>query len=270
MDRNTLHQQIIEKQSFLCVGLDPDMSKLPAFFDKNDPNSILEFNKAVINATKDLCVAYKFNIAFYECLGPVGWDILEKSLGFIPKSHFTIADAKRGDIGNTSKKYAETFFSRYDFDAVTVAPYMGHDSVKPFLGYPGKWVILLALTSNPGSTDFQMQQFGADYLFEMVLKESKKWADADQLMYVVGATKSDYLSRVRSIVPDHFLLVPGVGAQGGSLEEVARLGMNDHTGLLVNSSRGILYAGNDQQFSSASRDAASSLQSEMARILKQG
>lgn len=267
MNSADLHQLIQSRESYLCVGLDPDLSKFPKHLNTKDPWCILEFNKAIIEATVDQCISYKFNIAFYECLGPVGWEILEESLSLIPKSHFTIADAKRGDIGNTSKKYAETFFSRYDFDAVTVAPYMGHDSVEPFLGYPGKWVILLAVTSNSGGEDFQMQQTNSGFLFEQVLRASVKWGSPDQLMFVVGATKAEYLSRVRNIAPDHFLLVPGVGAQGGSLEQVAELGMNSRTGLLVNSSRGILYAGNDHNFAKASAEAASSLKKQMAATL---
>ena len=269
MTRAELFHQIQKKQSYLCVGLDTDLKKIPAHLHRSaDP--IFEFNRQIIDATADLCVAYKPNIAFYEALGPKGWESLEKTLDYIPRDIFTIADAKRGDIGNTSELYARTFFDYYDFDSLTVAPYMGADSVTPFLIKPGKWVILLALTSNPGSTDFQLVTTGEDpdkYLFETVLEKSQSWASDDQLMYVVGATQTDFVKRVRKWAPDHFLLVPGVGAQGGSLEEISRLALNDHCGLLVNSSRQIIYAGQQEDFAEKARQQALHMQHQMADLL---
>jgi orotidine-5'-phosphate decarboxylase len=269
MTREELFHQIQKKQSYLCIGLDTDLKKIPAHLHSAaDP--IFEFNKQIIDATADLCVAYKPNIAFYEALGPKGWESLEKTLNYIPKDIFTIADAKRGDIGNTSELYARTFFDYLNFDSVTVAPYMGADSVKPFLIKSGKWVILLALTSNPGSSDFQMLTTGEGhekYLFEEVLEKSQAWASDQQLMYVVGATRADYVARVRKRAPRHFLLVPGVGAQGGSLEEISRLALNDQCGLLVNSSRQILYAGQHEDFAHKARQEALLLQQQMADLL---
>lgn len=269
MTREELFTQIQKKQSYLCIGLDTDLKKIPAHLQRAaDP--VFEFNKQIIDATSDLCVAYKPNIAFYEALGPKGWESLEKTLAYIPKDIFTIADAKRGDIGNTSELYARTFFDYLDFDSVTVAPYMGADSVKPFLIKSGKWVILLALTSNPGSADFQMLNTGngpGRYLFEEVLEKSQSWATDEQLMFVVGATRTDYIERVRRIAPKHFLLVPGVGAQGGSLEEISRLGLNGQVGLLVNSSRQIIYAGQQEDFAAKARQQALLLQQEMAMLL---
>jgi orotidine-5'-phosphate decarboxylase len=269
MTREELFQQIQKKQSYLCIGLDTDLKKIPAHLHTaEDP--IFAFNKQIIDATADLCVAYKPNIAFYEALGPKGWESLEKTLNYIPKDIFTIADAKRGDIGNTSELYARTFFDYFDFDSVTVAPYMGEDSVKPFLIKSGKWVILLALTSNPGSVDFQMLTVdgqGQKYLFEEVLEKSQTWASDQQLMYVVGATRTDYVERVRQLAPRHFLLVPGVGAQGGSLEDISRLALNEQCGLLVNSSRQILYAGQNEDFADKARQQALSLQQQMAELL---
>jgi orotidine-5'-phosphate decarboxylase len=269
MTRAELFHQIQKKQSYLCIGLDTDLKKIPAHLHTAaDP--IFEFNRQIIDATADLCVAYKPNIAFYEALGPKGWESLEKTLRYIPKDIFTIADAKRGDIGNTSELYARTFFDYFDFDSVTVAPYMGADSVKPFLIKSGKWVILLALTSNPGSADFQLIKTGGGqekYLFEEVLEKSQTWASDDQLMYVVGATQTDYVKRVRKWAPDHFLLVPGVGAQGGSLEEISRLALNDHCGLLVNSSRQIIYAGQHEDFAEKARQEAINMQHQMADLL---
>ena len=274
MTKEQLFEQIKAKQSYLCVGLDTDLKKIPThLLDLEDP--VFEFNRQIIDATADLCVAYKPNIAFYEALGPKGWVSLEKTLNYIPENIFTIADAKRGDIGNTSELYARTFFDYLSFDSVTVAPYMGEDSVKPFLIKEGKWVILLALTSNPGSADFQLLQTdngSADYsrcLFENVLETSKAWATDEQLMFVIGATRTDFIQRVREIVPDHFLLVPGVGAQGGSLAEISRLGMNRHCGLLVNSSRNIIYASGGEDFAEKARAAAQATQQEMAVYLKQ-
>jgi orotidine-5'-phosphate decarboxylase len=269
MTREELFHQIQKKQSYLCIGLDTDLKKIPAHLHSAaDP--IFEFNKQIIDATADLCVAYKPNIAFYEALGPKGWESLEKTLNYIPKDIFTIADAKRGDIGNTSELYARTFFDYLNFDSVTVAPYMGADSVKPFLIKSGKWVILLALTSNPGSSDFQMLTTGEGhekYLFEEVLEKSQAWASDQQLMYVVGATRADYVARVRKRAPRHFLLVPGVGAQGGSLEEISRLALNDQCGLLVNSSRQIIYAGQHEDFADKARQEALLLQQQMADLL---
>jgi orotidine-5'-phosphate decarboxylase len=269
MTREELFQQIQKKQSYLCIGLDTDLQKIPAHLHAAaDP--IFEFNKQIIDATADLCVAYKPNIAFYEALGPKGWESLEKTLNYIPKDIFTIADAKRGDIGNTSELYARTFFDYYDFDSVTVAPYMGEDSVKPFLIKSGKWVILLALTSNPGSADFQLLNVEGQapkYLFEEVLQKSQTWASDQQLMYVVGATRTDHVERVRRLAPRHFLLVPGVGAQGGSLEEISRLALNEQCGLLVNSSRQIIYAGQNEDFAEKARQEALSLQQQMAQLL---
>lgn len=266
MTKQELIEQIRLKKSFLCVGLDSDISRIPEHL-KSLPDPVFEFNKKIIDATKDLCVAYKPNIAFYESLGASGWESLQKTIEYIPKTHFTIADAKRGDIGNTSRLYAKTFFDTYDFDSVTVAPYMGKDSVHPFLQFDNKWVILLALTSNPSSHDFQFFKDGDLRLFEKVLQVSKEWGSDENLMYVVGATKPEYLKEIRTIIPDHFLLVPGVGAQGGSLEEVAEQGMNKDIGLLVNSSRGIIFADASIHFAEAARSAAESIQSTMEQLM---
>lgn len=271
MNSEQLFNQIRKKRSFLCVGLDTDLAKIPAhLLDTDDP--VFNFNKAIIDATADLAVAYKPNLAFYECLGVPGWQSLEKTVDYIRTNHpeiFIIADAKRGDIGNTSNMYAKAFFENMDFDSVTVAPYMGEDSVKPFMNYDGKWVIVLALTSNKGAFDFQFikDQETNDTLFETVLKTSQTWGTTDNMMYVVGATKAEKLTEVRQLVPNHFLLVPGVGAQGGSLQEVAKYGMNDQCGLLVNSSRGIIYAGADEDFAQQARTAASEVQLEMEELL---
>jgi orotidine-5'-phosphate decarboxylase len=275
MTREELFENIKKKQSFLCVGLDTDVNKIPEYlFDKEgDLDPIFEFNKQIIDATADLCVAYKPNLAFYESLGLLGWDVLERTVEYIRQNYpdqFIIADAKRGDIGNTSAMYARTFFGNMDFDSVTVAPYMGEDSVSPFMSYESKWVTLLALTSNKGAFDFQFMkdEENGERLFEKVLKTSLKWGNADNMMYVVGATKAEMLSDIRAIIPDHFLLVPGVGAQGGSLAEVVKYGMNDNCGLLVNSSRAIIYAANDESFASAARTEAMKVQKEMAEHLK--
>ncbi|GEO05848.1 orotidine 5'-phosphate decarboxylase [Adhaeribacter aerolatus] len=269
MTKEELFRNIQTKKSYLCVGLDADLKKIPSHL-LNTADPIFEFNKIIIDATADLCVAYKPNIAFYEALGPKGWESLEKTLQYIPEDIFTIADAKRGDIGNTSELYARTFFDYFNFDSVTVAPYMGEDSVKPFLIKPDKWVILLALTSNPGSQDFQLQTYNGEknrYLFEAVIQKSQTWASPEQLMFVVGATRTDYLERVRALAPEHFLLVPGVGAQGGSLAEISRLGMNKQCGLLVNSARNIIYAGNGTDFGQQARLEAQRMQQEMERYL---
>ncbi|MDR6561698.1 MULTISPECIES: orotidine-5'-phosphate decarboxylase [unclassified Arcicella] len=271
MTKSQLFEQILQKQSYLCIGLDTDIQKIPKHLLKTkDP--IFEFNKQIIDATHQYAVAYKPNIAFYEAFGAKGWESLQKTLAYIPKECFTIADAKRGDIGNTSGLYARAFFdeksSGLNFDSVTVAPYMGEDSVKPFLDFDGKWVILLALTSNVGSKDFQNLTLNNDkQLFEEVLTKSQEWGSSEQLMYVVGATKADMLQKIRSIVPDHFLLVPGVGAQGGSLEEVSKFGMNKQCGLLVNSSRAIIYASSGEDFAEKAAQEALKVQVEMQTYL---
>jgi orotidine-5'-phosphate decarboxylase len=262
MTKAELIQQIRLKKSFLCVGLDPDLDKLPPhLLETEDP--IFEFNKAIIDATKDLCVAYKPNTAFYECHGVKGWESLEKTINYIPKDCFIIADAKRGDIGNTSSYYAKTFFETLPCDAVTVAPYMGSDSVKPFLNFEGKWVILLALTSNQGSLDFQFTESEGTKLYEKVLKKAQEWGNDEQLMFVVGATRAEEIAKVRALAPNNFFLVPGVGAQGGSLDEVVKYGANDECGLLVNSSRGIIYASRGKDFAIAANGEALKIQSEM-------
>ncbi len=275
MNREELFENIKRKKSFLCVGLDTDVNKIPEFlFDQEgELDPIFEFNKAIIDATADLCVAYKPNIAFYESLGVQGWDVLERTVEYIRSNYpdqFIIADAKRGDIGNTSAMYARTFFGAMDFDSVTVAPYMGEDSVSPFLTYEGKWVTLLALTSNKGAFDFQFMEDkeSGERLFEKVLNTSKKWGDENNMMYVVGATKAEMLSDIRAIIPNHFLLVPGIGAQGGSLEEVVKYGMNDQCGLLVNSSRAILYASSGEDYAVAARQEALKVQKQMEDCLK--
>jgi orotidine-5'-phosphate decarboxylase len=262
MTKAELIQQIRLKKSFLCVGLDPNLDKLPPhLLETEDP--IFEFNKAIIDATKDLCVAYKPNTAFYECHGVKGWESLEKTINYIPKDCFIIADAKRGDIGNTSNYYAKTFFETLPCDAVTVAPYMGSDSVKPFLDFEGKWVILLVLTSNQGSLDFQFTESEGTKLYEKVLKKAQEWGTDEQLMFVVGATRAEEIAKVRALAPNNFFLVPGVGAQGGSLDEVVKYGSNDECGLLVNSSRGIIYASSGEDFAIAANGEALKIQSEM-------
>lgn len=272
MDKQTLFDNIKRKRSFLCVGLDTDIKKIPEHL-LNEEDPIFAFNKAIIDATADLCVAYKPNLAFYESLGLTGWIAFEKTVKYIRENHpdqFIIADAKRGDIGNTSEMYARSFFQHLDLDAVTVAPYMGEDSVKPFLTYPGKWVIVLGLTSNKGSQDFQFTaDASGERLFEKVMRVSQNWADENTMMYVVGATQGKLFTDVRKVVPNHFLLVPGVGAQGGSLEEVAEYGMNNECGLLVNSSRQIIYADKSEQFAEAARKEARSVQKKMEAILKE-
>lgn len=268
MNRADLFRQISEKQSYLCVGLDTDINRIPSHLLKYD-DPIFEFNRQIIEATQDLCIGYKPNIAFYEALGSKGWKSLEKTMEVIPDSHFTIADAKRGDIGNTSSLYARAFFDQMNFDAVTVAPYMGADSVEPFLAFDDKWVILLGLTSNKGSNDFQRIEdaTGKPY-FHHVLEKGKSWGSPDQLMFVIGATHPQDFEAIRKLVPDHFYLVPGVGAQGGDLEALSKYGLNDLTGLLVNSSRGIIYAGGDSKdFAEKARNAALQLQNQMADIL---
>jgi orotidine-5'-phosphate decarboxylase len=268
MTKSEIVEQIKLKQSFLCIGLDTDLDKIPKFLlDFDDP--IFEFNKRIIDATKDICVAYKPNVAFYECHGSKGWDSLKKTVEYIPENIFKIADAKRGDIGNTSKYYAKTFFEEMNFDAVTVAPYMGVDSVTPFLEFKDKWVILLALTSNKGSLDFQfsIDKETGKKLFETVVEKSSEWGSPEKMMYVVGATHVDTIGEVRKIVPNHFFLVPGVGAQGGSLLDVADYGWTDDCGVLVNSSRGIIYADNTEDFDKVARAEAQILQQKMRLIL---
>lgn len=274
MTKQELFENIQRKKSFLCVGLDTDVNKIPEFLFDEFEDPIFEFNKAIIDATADLCVAYKPNLAFYESLGITGWEVLERTVSYIRATYpdqFIIADAKRGDIGNTSAMYARTFFGNMDFDSVTVAPYMGEDSVTPFLTYDGKWVTLLALTSNIGAYDFQFMKDAetGERLFEKVLKTSLLWGTDENMMYVVGATKAEMLTDIRAIVPEHFLLVPGVGTQGGSLEEVAKYGLNSACGLLVNSSRQIIYASDDVDYAKAARREAEKVQTEMEFILKQ-
>lgn len=270
MNRQQLINEIFTKKSFLCVGLDTDINKIPEHLKKEE-DPIFTFNKAIIDATAPYCVAYKPNLAFYECYGLKGMIAFEKTIKYLKENHpnhFIIADAKRGDIGNTSKMYAQTFFEEYNLDSVTVAPYMGEDSVKPFLEYDNKWVILLALTSNKGSHDFQLtEDKQGERLFEKVLKKSQEWGTTENLMYVVGATQGKMFEDIRRIVPNHFLLVPGVGAQGGSLQEVCKYGMTKDCGLLVNSSRGIIYASKDENFAEIAAQKAKELQLEMASEL---
>ena len=267
MNRQQLINEIFTKKTFLCVGLDTDINKIPAHL-KNEDDPIFAFNKAIIDSTAPYCVAYKPNLAFYECYGLKGMLAFEKTIQYIKENHpnhFIIADAKRGDIGNTSKMYAQTFFEEYNLDSVTVAPYMGEDSVKPFLGYDGKWVILLALTSNKGSHDFQLtEDKQGERLFEKVLKKSQEWGTTENLMYVVGATQGKMFEDIRRMAPEHFLLVPGVGAQGGSLQEVCKYGMTKDCGLLVNLSRGIIYASTGTDFAEVAAVKAKELQEEMA------
>lgn len=273
MNQQELFEQIQKKRSFLCVGLDTDIQKIPQhLLDTSDP--VFSFNKEIIDSTAEFAVAYKPNLAFYESQGSKGMISLEKTVSYVKSKYpkiFVIADAKRGDIGNTSNLYARAFFGKQQYDAVTVAPYMGEDSVKPFMTYPDKWVILLALTSNQGAADFQFieNKENGEKLFETVLKKSQNWGTEENLMYVVGATKAEKLKEIRQIVPNHFLLVPGVGAQGGSLHEVAKNGMNNKCGLLVNSSRGIIYASSDVDFAGKARAAAQKVQQEMEGLLQE-
>lgn len=275
MTRKQLIQQIQLKRSYLCVGLDTDIAKIPKYLQSH-PDAVFEFNKQIIDATQDLCVAYKINTAFYEAMGLKGWEAMEKTVNYIPKDQFIIADAKRGDIGNTSSQYAKAFFETMNFDAITVAPYMGEDSVKPFLEFENKWTIVLGLTSNAGSKDFEQLKLvredtnqGEDggFLYETVLKKVSSWGNINNLMFVIGATKASGLEEIRKLIPDHFLLVPGVGFQGGSLKEVTKYGMNKDCGLLVNTSRAIIYAGEKEDFASEARIIAQQYQSEMAGYL---
>ena len=269
MTTQQLQTQIQTKKSFLCVGLDVDLDKIPQhLLELEDP--IFEFNKAIIDATHDLVVSYKPNTAFYEAYGIKGWMSLQKTINYINENYpdiFTIADAKRGDIGNTSSMYAKAFFEDLNFDSVTVAPYMGKDSVEPFLAFENKHTIMLALTSNEGAFDFQTLNVDGKELYKQVLETSKTWKNSENLMYVVGATKAEYFTEIRKIVPDSFLLVPGVGAQGGSLSEVCKYGMNDNVGLLINSSRGIIYASNGADFAEKAREEALKMQQEMEEII---
>lgn len=268
MNRSELFEQIKKKHSYLCVGLDTDLSKIPAHLQQaTDP--VFEFNKQIIDATHNYCVAYKPNVAFYEALGPKGWESLQKTLDYIPNDCLTIADAKRGDIGNTSALYAKAFFEQMNFDSITVAPYMGEDSVKPFLHFKNKWVILLAHTSNVGSADFQLieSKVNGHRLYEEVIVRAQTWATPDQLMFVVGATQSDKMAGIRNLAPDNFFLVPGIGAQGGDLEMVSKYGMNKQCGLLVNSARAIIYASVEKDFAEAATREAKKVQEEMGNYL---
>jgi len=270
MNRNQLTKLIRKKKSFLCIGLDSDINRIPKHLMKED-DPVFAFNKEIIDQTADLAAAYKPNLAFYESRGSSGWRSLEKTIRYLNDNFagevFTIADAKRGDIGNTSMNYARAFFTAMDFDAVTVAPYMGKDSVSPFLEFEGKWIVLLALTSNEGFADFQKLQLDEKPLYEHVIKQATAWSDEDHLMFVVGATRSSMIGQIRKLAPDHFFLVPGVGAQGGSLEEVAKYGMNKHVGILVNSSRGIIYASDGEDFAQRAREEAQKLQKQMAALI---
>ncbi|MBK8683842.1 MAG: orotidine-5'-phosphate decarboxylase [Bacteroidetes bacterium] len=266
MNRAQLIAEIRRKKSYLCVGLDSDITKIPKHLLQHD-DPVFVFNQSIIDATKDLCVSYKINTAFYESRGLQGWQSMEKTLAYIPKDIFTIADAKRGDIGNTSTQYAKSFFEALSFDSITVAPYMGKDSVKPFLDVANKWTIVLGLTSNEGAYDFQYLKTEQDELYKQVIRKVSSWGSPDNLMFVIGATKTAQLREVRALIPDHFLLVPGVGAQGGSLEEVSKIGMNQDVGLLVNASRQILFAGDGPDFAEKAREQALLLQQEMAGYL---
>ncbi len=271
MTTQQLTDQIIKKKSFLCIGLDVDLNKIPQHL-LNEEDPIFAFNKAIIDATHHLCVAYKPNTAFYEAYGLKGWKSLEKTINYLNETHpeiFTIADAKRGDIGNTSSMYAKAFFEDLVFDSVTVAPYMGKDSIEPFLAFENKHTIMLALTSNEGAFDFQTKMVDGKQLYKKVLETSKTWKNSENLMYVVGATKAEYFADIRSIVPDSFLLVPGIGAQGGNLEDVCKYGLNKNVGLLINSSRGIIYASNNNDFAQAAAIKAKELQEQMEAILNE-
>jgi orotidine-5'-phosphate decarboxylase len=267
MTRQQLTEQVRAKKSYLCVGLDTDRNKLPKHL-LSGPDPVFEFNKQIIDATRDHCVAYKINTAFYESAGAKGWESMERTVNYIPATHFKIADAKRGDIGNTSTQYAKAFFETLDFDAVTVAPYMGEDSVRPFLEFTNKWTILLGLTSNSGAKDFELQQAGEGYLYEKVLKTAASWGTPDNLMFVIGATHPDWFDNIRRLTPDHFYLVPGVGAQGGSLEAISAKAMNKDIGLLVNVSRDIIFASGGEDFAVMAGDKAHAYQREMIGYLR--
>ena len=282
MTRHQLVEHIFRKGSYLCVGLDTDIAKIPRHLLSNaDP--VFQFNKQIIDATKDLCVSYKINTAFYEAMGVKGWESLERTVSYIPQEHFKIADAKRGDIGNTSSQYAKAFFESLNFDAVTVAPYMGEDSVKPFLDYRDKWAIVLGLTSNAGAKDFELQRFetktdlldegihiekhGSKFLYEMVLEKVSRWGSTNNLMFVIGATQAEEFANIRQLTPEHFYLVPGIGAQGGSLKEISKKAMTKDCGILVNASRAIIYASDKENFADEARAIAKQYQSEMASYL---
>jgi len=267
MNRYQLIKQVKEKKSFLCVGLDTDITKIPKHLQSHN-NAIFEFNKAIIDATKDHCVAYKINTAFYEALGLKGWEAMEQTVNYIPSTHFKIADAKRGDIGNTSSQYAKAFFETLNFDSITVAPYMGEDSIRPFMEYEEKFVIVLGLTSNKGANDFELQKMGDEFLYEKVLRTVSAWGTPENLMFVVGATQASELINIRKIIPDHFLLVPGVGFQGGSLKEVSEYGMNKDCGLLVNASRAVIYASGTENFAEDAKIIAQQYQTEMASYMQ--
>lgn len=275
MTRQQLIEQIQQKQSYLCVGLDTDLTKIPQHLQSH-PDAMFEFNKSIIDATLPHCISYKINTAFYEAMGVKGWEVMERTVNYIPDTHFKIADAKRGDIGNTSSQYARAFFEAMNFDAVTVAPYMGEDSVRPFLEYEGKWAIVLGLTSNKGANDFELKQLlsengethlRAEFLYERVLRTVAKWGTPDNLMFVVGATQPEEFVNIRSIIPDHFLLVPGVGAQGGSLKDISEKAMNDDCGLLVNASRAVIYASGNEDFATEAKAIAEQYQFEMKSYL---
>ena len=266
MTRQQLVEQIRKKKSYLCVGLDTDVTKIPKHLLK-EPDPVFAFNKAIIDATRDLCVSYKINTAFYEALGVKGWGAMEKTVHYIGNEHFKIADAKRGDIGNTSDQYAKAFFEALPFDSVTVAPYMGEDSVKPFLQYEGKWAIVLGLTSNKGASDFELQQMGDGLLYEKVLQTVSTWGSPDNLMFVVGATQADSFVNIRKLTPNHFYLVPGVGAQGGSLKEISEKAMNKDCGILVNVSRAIIYASDGEDFAEKAKEITAGYQYEMKKYL---
>lgn len=267
MQRQELISRIFDSRSYLCVGLDTDIRRIPAHLREASDDPVFAFNKAIIDATRDVCVAYKINTAFYESRGLAGWASLERTVAYIPETHFRIADAKRGDIGNTATQYAEAFFRTLPFDALTVAPYMGRDSVAPFLEYPGKWAIVLGLTSNEGSHDFQFHG-EAQPLYERVITRAMDWGSPGNLMFVVGATRDEQLQHIRQLAPEHFFLVPGVGAQGGDLAEISRLGLTRDGGLLVNASRAILYAGSGDDFAVRAREVATGYQQQMARCLE--
>jgi len=266
MNRASLIEQIRVKRNYLCVGLDTDPGKVPGFL-RHLPDPVFEFNKRIIDATLTHCVAYKINTAFYEVSGASGWESMQKTADYIPSTHFKIADAKRGDIGNTSALYAKTFFETICFDAVTVAPYMGEDSIRPFLEYPGKWTILLGLTSNTGASDFELQEHGEGLLYESVIRKASQWGTTENLMFVIGATKAEWFTHIRAIAPDHFYLVPGIGAQGGSLKEISERGLNKDGGLLVNASRAIIYAGSGEDFAEKAGVVAAGYASEMSVYL---
>ena len=266
MTRKALYDQIITKKSYLCVGLDTDITKIPDHLKKH-PDAIFEFNKAIIDATLDFCVSYKINTAFYEALGVKGWDAMERTVNYIPSTHFRIADAKRGDIGNTSSQYARAFFETMNFDAITVAPYMGEDSIRPFLEYENKWTIVLGLTSNKGAGDFELQSNGSKMLYEQVIEKASRWGTTENLMFVVGATRAEEFTNIRSIAPDHFFLVPGVGAQGGSLKDISEKAMIRDCGILVNASRAIIYASENKDFTEEAKAIARQYQYEMKNYL---